>query len=602
MIHAEIVAAETPIADPAPARRRHLLVMALLLIWLLACAAMIAMYRQDIATFTFGDPDDQLRLLEVRDWLAGQSWWDVTQHRMNPPGGGLMHWSRLIDIPIGLAILLARPLVGAAQAETVAAVVVPMLTLGFCMAMTAWLARRLVGPAATLPAALFAAISPGAITQMRPMRVDHHGWQIGIAAAVLIALIDRRPTRSGLFAGALLALWLRISLEGVPLAAAAGALVGLRWALSCSPDENDRLVAFFGALAACSALLFAGLIPIHQWPVTWCDAISIQHIEMFATAFVGGLALRLVPPRPLLRLAAGGVVALACLGVYHSAAPRCGLDPFGNLDPLVRKIWYDNILEGMPIWRTSADVGVLMLGYPALALLGGTLALRASQGRERAAWGVYLFMCSATFIAAVFVQRVGGTATVVAVPGGLWLMIAGMRRAQTAQAPVRRVLGSVAAVILFMPLTPTLAGVLLLPNHSTKHSWIGNYRTCASTANLRALNVAPTGLVLAPLDLGPGIMLDSHHDVISGSYHRNDAAIGTVIRASMGSLETAHAIIARRHVAYVAFCDDTAPVGVDRDLAPNGLAARLADGRAPTWLQPVPLGRPSVLRLWKVVS
>jgi hypothetical protein len=37
--------------------------------------------------------DDAMRLVEVRDLLAGQAWFDLTQHRLDPPQGSLMHWS-----------------------------------------------------------------------------------------------------------------------------------------------------------------------------------------------------------------------------------------------------------------------------------------------------------------------------------------------------------------------------------------------------------------------------------------------------------------------------------------------------------------------------
>jgi hypothetical protein len=37
------------------------------------------------------DTDSALRLVQVRDLLAGQGWFDTTQHRMNTPDGLSMH-------------------------------------------------------------------------------------------------------------------------------------------------------------------------------------------------------------------------------------------------------------------------------------------------------------------------------------------------------------------------------------------------------------------------------------------------------------------------------------------------------------------------------
>src|SRR5687767_2656618 len=66
-----------------------------------------------------GDPDNYMRLVQVRDLLAGQGWFDLVQHRVNPPEGLHTHWSRLADLPYAIPILLLRPLLGAELAERV---------------------------------------------------------------------------------------------------------------------------------------------------------------------------------------------------------------------------------------------------------------------------------------------------------------------------------------------------------------------------------------------------------------------------------------------------------------------------------------------------
>jgi len=51
------------------------------------------------------DNDDMMRLVQIRDFLAGQSWFNTDQLRLGLAGGTDMHWSRLPDIPI---IILAK--------------------------------------------------------------------------------------------------------------------------------------------------------------------------------------------------------------------------------------------------------------------------------------------------------------------------------------------------------------------------------------------------------------------------------------------------------------------------------------------------------------
>src|SRR3954469_19088010 len=72
--------------------------------------------------------DDAMRLVEVRDLIGGQGWFDLAQHRLSPPGSP-MHWSRIIDAPIAAIILTLRPIAGPVYAEAAALVLWPMLML-----------------------------------------------------------------------------------------------------------------------------------------------------------------------------------------------------------------------------------------------------------------------------------------------------------------------------------------------------------------------------------------------------------------------------------------------------------------------------------------
>jgi hypothetical protein len=115
-------------------------------LWLLISAGLIWSGWTEITTLSGWDPDDALRLVQLRDFLAGQSWFDSTQYRMNPPDGGPMHWSRLIELPLAALILLLRPLFGQPVAEMVAGSAVPLLLLGWIAWMLSRIARRRLSP------------------------------------------------------------------------------------------------------------------------------------------------------------------------------------------------------------------------------------------------------------------------------------------------------------------------------------------------------------------------------------------------------------------------------------------------------------------------
>lgn len=186
-------------AAAAPAATRRDFWRAVLIGQILAAIVLCVMYLRDVNAGGFHDPDDAMRLLEVRDWLAGQSWWDVSQHRLGAGTVFAMHWSRLVDIPIAAVIGGLTPVIGAGSATTVALIAIPLLTLFCAMALAAALTLRLNAMAQARTAILLVPISGPILAQMQPGRIDHHGWQIVLALAATLALATRvsRHARRG---------------------------------------------------------------------------------------------------------------------------------------------------------------------------------------------------------------------------------------------------------------------------------------------------------------------------------------------------------------------------------------------------------------------
>ena len=75
------------------------------------------------------DNDDSMRLVEVRDLLAGQGWFDLHQYRLGLEGGTLMHWSRFVDLPIAVLIKFFSLFLTATAAEGVAATLWPLILI-----------------------------------------------------------------------------------------------------------------------------------------------------------------------------------------------------------------------------------------------------------------------------------------------------------------------------------------------------------------------------------------------------------------------------------------------------------------------------------------
>jgi len=105
------------------------------LLWAVVVCSLGAPAIKD-GVFDAMSTDDAMRLVEVRDLIAGQGWFDLMQHRLDPPGVS-MHWSRVIDAPLAALIVMLRPLTGVAGAEAVTLILWPALLFG-AVAVVFW--------------------------------------------------------------------------------------------------------------------------------------------------------------------------------------------------------------------------------------------------------------------------------------------------------------------------------------------------------------------------------------------------------------------------------------------------------------------------------
>ena len=120
----------------------------LFIFWAIFAFSVVAAGLLTPLMFVGQDPDNLMRLVSVRDLVAGQNWFDLVQHRMDPPEGSLLHWSRLIDAPIAALMVLGDPF---GIGERLALTVWPLtLLLGF-MAGIMWTATALGGRRSAVP-------------------------------------------------------------------------------------------------------------------------------------------------------------------------------------------------------------------------------------------------------------------------------------------------------------------------------------------------------------------------------------------------------------------------------------------------------------------
>ncbi len=547
---------------------------------------MLWIYHGSFASLGFRDPDDAMRLVQVRDWLNGQAFWDISQHRVNPPHGGPMHWSRIVDMPIAGLILLLRPLLGSAVAEMLACIIVPLLLLGGLVATTFVTARRFGGDRLALLSVAMLVTAPSILVQFTPLRIDHHGWQIMLATIALCGMTDPRPLRGGIIAGLALALWLQISSEALPYAALVCVILAIRqW---IARDEVPRFLGFAIVLGAAALPLLALLRGPNALFAQRCDALSYVYVwPLIVLTIVTGACARLLgfdSARRRFGVMVAGAAA-AFVTILLTGGPCLSGDPFASLGPVAYRIWYLQVMEGRPIWDQTLALKGMILLTSLVGMIGtGWAALRA-QGAARAQWLTLLCLLTGALAISLMIMRALSVAHVFALPGIAWLIAMLFRRVQSHRAAIVRVLGSVLLVLL----TPAglCAGWMALTDRPETPGSPVSRTICSDPKNFDALRRFPPTTLFAPIDMGPGILVQTRHRVIGTGHHRNASGITAVIEGYVQAPDDARKTIARTNAAYVVTCDDLNEMGVYRHENARGLAALLLKGQVPSWLEPV---------------
>jgi hypothetical protein len=582
-------------------RRWKLVVFVL---WLLVCAWFLYQKWTDIRYFGLGDTDDNMRMMQVRGLLHGQGWFDLRNYRMNPPFGANIHWSRLVDLPIAGLILGLRPFLGGPGAERWAVAIAPMLPyllLLFALALTA---RRLIHPLA-YPFALLAILFADSTNGMfMPERIDHHGWQLAFLALSIAGIADPKRVRGGLVLGITSALSLAIGLEMIIYLALAGVAMVLFWV--DDSEQSDRLRAYALSMTGGVALCFLVFASYDNRGAV-CDVLSPVYVS---DAMLGGAlmyALAWISPgdwkrRLVLALIAGAIIA----GFHASVWPQCLQKP-EHISPEAQRLWMNYVKEARPVYRHGWRIATLILTLPVTGAIGWALLAwikKADRDLLRRIIGAAVPGIAATLL--LFWQtRTAPAAQMMSVVGASTLMWFLVPQFWKSGKPILVVLGTCAVVLIGAGIAvPMAVGFIPEPKPTPYEKAIGRANAlCSSLWGLHPIALQPRGLVFTFVDLGPRLITVTHHDAITGPYHRNWRQIVDVMKAWRGSAQQAHQIIVDKyHSDYVLSCPDSSTTTIFMSEVPDGFYGQLTRGQVPKWLQPVPLPKDSPYEMWKVAG
>lgn len=543
---------------------------------------------------TFFDTDDAMRLVQVRDWLGGQGWFDLTQHRLFPPTGLPMHWSRVVDVPVGALIRLFALFAPVDASERLARIVFPLLMQLGLMAIAVHAGRLLAGPAATIPAMVLTVLSGFTYEQFPPGRIDHHAPQIalllGMALTVLASLGPRTAWRAGL-TGLCIAASLAISLENLPFIAVVVAILPLVWVADPAAVRRSLLWLALGLGLALPAL-FAATIPPSRYLAGVCDALSTGHLIGAVAGAVGLAALSLLTDRlatPLRRSVALGLVGTLVAACVLSTYPACLHDPYAGMDPELQRLWLSHVTEAQPLLaaaRARPDTATMLFVPLLVGALGLLFAVWRERGMARRRWAAVLALTVMGLAGTLWEVRVATSTQPLALLGGVYVVTAALERARRAGST----LGAVVALLLVPPFA-TLAWAFVPAGQGDAQAAAELLRgqACRTAGALAPLAALPPGLVFAPIDDGSHLLAMTPHSVVAAPYHRNQIGNRRVLDGFMAPADRAEAIVRASGARYVAICPGEVEISVLSQSAPDGLGARLAAGDVPRWLRPVAL-------------
>lgn len=575
-------------------------------------------------TFALADPDDYMRLNETINWLQWAGWFDLSHPRLSPGSHMVLHWSRLLDLPLAL---MMKPFLkdwGYRSSAMLAALAEPLILLGFLIALLPAMARPFLGRSKATLAVLFVPFAPWLMFNFSPGRVDHHNWEILIAGVGLMALprmlLCKKGWKAGIFAAISFALGLWISPEIMPCLVLV--LIGLALFSAWRGGFvllNAAVFAVVFALATTALLPLAK--PVESWAeldISWFSFTYVVFALLIGATFLIAWLVGRHTPNKILRLLLIAALGLLAGTLFFYIVPEALGGPFADFDDFNATIALDNIHEAQPLMRAlhvdfhnhltwinafSGFARFLFSGLVAFIVSVG-MALQ-KKGRSRMLWSIYAFNLGSLLVLAFFLQS-----RLLWFVGAFQIVPLAFTTFNWAGRCPHRLIPFLVFLILGpLPVfaVPYTAAYFLSPQQAIKAS-----------CNLKAAAefiAGPTGYMLRPYtimaseDDGPELLFRTPHNVIAANF--NVPANKDVFDFfNARDDDAARAILNKWHAELVLVCRRIPPfyAGMDHpqlgknaflkmesdgklhmvsSLEKPAFIEKLVNGPAPDWLKPV---------------
>ncbi len=534
--------------------------------------------------------DDMMRMQQVRDLIAGQGWYDVSQKRLLTPEGGAMHWSRVPDLFLAAVVFMLQPLIGREVAESIAIISWPLFQLGWVLAALTVCLRRLAVPLSGQIAGLLVFCLSASLINFMPGRIDHHGLGIALSLTSLACLISPgRTARSAIVAGLSVATMLTIAIENLPVVGLVIAGFGMAWIVR-GGIEAGRLRIFGATLVVAALITYVFDAPGAGGQRQVCDAFGQSHFVAMLVAGAGLFTIATIMPSApdwKTRIVAMGIAGGLTAASFILINPGCLGDPYARLSGDVQSGWLSVVSEArtMPaVFADNVSLALYYYGFAFAGLVAAVIALITSLPGQKFPRGALLAVTVVAFLIATWQLRGISLAHAMSSVAAGWACGALVRR-WLADRGAKTALALFAGVLAVTPAGWTLPrAVLPAPADDAPAA------DCRSKASFRPIAAAPRMIVFTPIDLGAPLIYHTRHYASAAPYHRNPSSIEMTLSVFGGSSETARAKIAMTGATHLLYCRGLSELETYAKRSPQGLAADLEAGRIPNWLIPLTTG------------
>jgi hypothetical protein len=599
----------------------------LLVVLVALCFGGLALWQALVAaplTYVY-DFDSLMRMQGVIDLLQGQHWYDHVQHRLNPPNGVFIHWTKPVDM---LLLLFALPLSSFLPIQTavlVSAAFVPPVFMVISVYLLLWAVRPLkVAAPVQLYLVLVCAAAPICWGGYGSFAVDHHFLLITLSIAAtglvvhLLSAAEIFLKKYSLTLGAVIGLGIWVSPEFMVFSGVCLAYSGCCW---IGNPERYRFV-LPDILKTITFLLCLAVLWERRplWAVEH-DTVSIVHLTLFV--LLAGLSILLKRFHALhsgmarFQGAALGVVFV--VGVMELLFTGFHRAHYNHVSAFVDENLLAYIIELQGLFAAQGKNLLVFYAYIYVFIIGmgGFLSKRVRAiWRANAAPYFFLFVIAIAMLYMAMLQQRWAAYSIA--PMALFsVAVVSVLLKDTAES-----LSELAARCrLDIKFLATGMLAISLAGGGLASAFVGfsiakpeeakgiEQKACNAALHkfiregkLNTVLQKPDGLVLAPTDWAPSILFWTPHSAVAGNYHRDTDGIKAVVGFFKAqTADEAKAIVMERKVDVVVYCDNEGLL-LRYETLKSPFFKSIQEGTMQPWFTLVPVEKEPHLKVLRIIQ